>query len=69
MNHKSYEPGGQRQEPGGQAQRAPRRDSSAEEIWIDLEWWEKSKKNQLANGKLAIRNGGLMRLNGILMGF
>ena len=36
------EPGGQRQEPGGQAQRAPRRDSSAEEIWIDL----------------AIRNGG-----------
>lgn len=28
----SYPPaGGQRQEPGGQAQRAPRRDSSAEE--------------------------------------
>jgi len=47
LNHKSYEPGGQRQEPGGQAQRAPRRDSSAEEIWIELEWWEKSKKKSI----------------------
>ena len=49
-------PGGQRQEPGGQAQRAPRRDSSAEEMRRTGEVKKKSK-DELGKGKLATRNG------------